>query len=92
MKTKKQLTAIARKAWRTRRRNSKVGAKAVKGERKYSKKVRHLAALRAWRTRREKVVETIDPDVLVFSSDPIRKNVRHDAAMKAWRTRRANKK
>jgi hypothetical protein len=72
MKTKKELTRIARKAWRTRRDNLdikngiiprsvdkriieqtvRLPKLKVKG-RKYSKKVRHLAALRAWRTRRK---------------------------------------
>ena len=45
MKSKKELSAIARKAWRTRRRNLK------KTKYKYNKKVRHLAAVKAWITR-----------------------------------------
>lgn len=94
MKTKKELTAIARKAWRTRRRNSKTGTKAVKGKRKYSKKIRHLAALRAWATRREDLSPLVPDDLetMVISDEPTRKEIRHRAAVRAWKTRRANKK
>ena len=107
MATKKELSARARKAWRTRRNKATVGGvpkeyfDAVPEKivlRKYSKKIRHLAALKAWKTRRAIAICQVrnlpvsDPSVQhsckgasEFEASGKGSVKRHNAALKAWK-------